>query len=63
MSQFTKQEIEAEHRRRNGPKQTVKRSPIVGERYVCIHCGHPLSYSLPQDQEAGLCDSCESQDS
>jgi hypothetical protein len=63
MTKFTPAEIEAEHLRRRGPERPLARPDrIIEHGDVCIHCGHPLELSLLPGQEAGLCDSCLSQD-
>lgn len=65
MTHFTKREIAAEHRRRRNEVGVTRRDDrdySVASGNSCIHCGLPLGYLLPAGQDAGLCDSCLSQD-
>jgi len=55
MGEFTKQEIEAEHRRRrrgSGDQETARADEC------CIHCGRPFSVARSAAGEHGLCDDC-----
>lgn len=65
-SPFTKEEIEAEHRRRRGEIQEGLEDEedegsevyASSESIVCIHCGLAFSGHSSAGAEHGLCDHC-----
>lgn len=59
-SSFTDRERAAWHKERRRVRQGIsvdESSPLSCE--TCIHCGAPLSESIPDGYEAALCGACE----
>ncbi len=55
MAEWTKEELEAEHRRRqnHGSVQDARKPDAR-----CIHCGRPFSTATAAAGAHGLCDDC-----